>query len=315
MDRIDKLLRTANPVRPGNEPKVNAETELRRVLEGLPASEAAADWDAGLASLHTSPLRGRPPLRWLAAVAVAAVGALAVALLVLTQGLAPQHSTPPAGTPTPSNSTAAPGPEGWRVQHLQLTGPGGTPGALIQVDVPPGFELGGDVPNESYDSESAKIVRVGTTSAVLAQIYYGKVIPQRDPLACAGSAEDYVELDSAPVDVPYNTGAPGTVPPRFVYRVIVGTQLRASLGITTRPPGASVGSCEEFHSIDSVPAGNILAASDQFQFNAAAPGWLSTARSPLSPSFASMEEARAYLSSAEYQSYKRMFTSIRIIQP
>ncbi|MDI3213588.1 hypothetical protein [Arthrobacter sp. AL12] len=171
------------------------------------------------------------------------------------------------------------------------------------------------MPNESYDSLSFRIVRDSAPQGVLAQIYYGKVMPQRDPTACVATPEDYVELDSVPVDLPFNAQAPETTSPRFVYRVVTGPSLKASLGITSRPPGSSVDGCTEFHHLESLPGGTMLIVSDHFQFSGSAAGWLSTSTTSLTPTFTSLEEARAFMATDEYLTYKRMLASVRIVQP
>lgn len=314
MDKIDGLLEAANPVRPSNAPRLDAGAELRTALAGAPALDAAGP-DFVRAGGNGIP-GGRGPRRpWTVGVAVAVLSALVLGAVVLTQVLTPLQPTPPAISPSPSVSSVVTGTDKWRVVRVPTAETGGAAGPQIQLELAPGFTLSSDVPNESYDSMSVKIVRDAPTQDVLAQIYYGKVMPQRDPQACVAAPEDYVELDSVPVDLPFNAQASEATSPRFVYRVVTGPSLRASLGITSQPSGTSVDACTEFHHVESLPGGTLLVVSDHFQFSAHAVGWLSTSTTSLTPSFASLEQARAYMASDEYLTYKRMLASVRIVQP
>lgn len=314
MDRIEELLELANPVRPSNGPRLDAGVELRAALDGSSAMDAAGQ---DFYQKDVSRTLWRRPVRrpWAVAIAVAIVSALVAAVVVLTQALAPLQPPPPAVTPFPSISNTETGPSGWRVVRMSTPAVTGTTGPQIQVDVAPGFVAMADSPNESYDSLSVKIVSDGAAEGVFAQIYYGQVLPQRDPKACAAAPETYVELDSVPVDVPFDASTPGTSAPRFVYRVVTGTTLRASFGITYLPPGTAVDACTEFHHLDSLPVGTVLVVSDQYLFSGQAPGWLSTVPNSLSPTFASVDEARAFMNTDEYRTYKRMLASVRIIRP
>lgn len=314
MDRIDELLIAANPVRPSNAPRLDARAELRTALDGAPAVQVnGRDFvDRDTNRDLWSRLARRP---WTVAVVVAVLSALVIAAVVLTEVLAPLQPAPPAVSPSPSVSGMASGSDGWRVLRLSTKEIGGATGAQIQIDVAPGFTTSSDVPNESYDSLSIKIVRDTPTQDVLAQIYFGRVLPRRDPKACVATPEHYVELDSIPVDVPVDADTPGTTSPRFVYRVVTGTGLKASFGITSLPAGTAVDGCTEYHHLESLPNGTMLAVSDHFQFNGLAAGWLSTLTTSVTPTFASLDEARAFMGTDEYQTYKRMLSSVRIIQP
>lgn len=314
VDRIEELLNAANPVQPSNAPRLDARAELRRALDRAPALYVTGQ---DFVDRGANPDVGNRPARkpWTVAVAVALLSALVVAAVVLAQVLAPLLPAPPAVSPSPSVSGTAAGTDEWRVLRLSTTETGGASGPQIQIDVAPGFTTISDVPNESYDSLSIKIVRDKPTQDVFAQIYYGRVLPQRDPQACIATPEDYVELDSIPVDVPVNANTPGTTSPRFVYRVVTGIGLKASFGITALPPGTAVDGCTEYHHVESLPSGTMLTVSDHFQFNGLAAGWLSTATTSVTPTFASLEEATAFMGTDEYQTYKRMLSSVRIIQP
>lgn len=59
----------------------------------------------------------------------------------------------------------------------------------------------------------------------------------------------------------------------------------------------------------------MLTVSDHFQVNGMAAGWLSTATRSVTPTFAPVEEAKACTGTGEYQTYKGMLSSVRIIQP
>ncbi|MGM9473438.1 hypothetical protein ACS5PJ_15725 [Pseudarthrobacter sp. YS3] len=299
-------------MRPSNAPRLDARAELGRALEGAAALQVGGQDFVDHDRSPWNRLTRRP---WTVAVAVAVLSALVLAVAMLTLVLAPLQPAPPAVSPSPSGSGTASGSDGWRVLRLSTKEVGGATGPQVQIEVAPGFTTSSDVANESYDSLSIKIVRDTSTQEVLAQIYYGRVLPQRDPQACVAPAEHYVELDSIPVDVPVNAQTPGTTSPRFVYRVVTGTGLKASFGITALPPGTAVDGCTEYHHIESFPSGTMLTVSDHFQFNGLAAGWLSTLTTSATPTFASLDEARAFMGTDEYQTYKRMLSSVRIIQP
>ncbi|XAS74009.1 hypothetical protein VUN82_09320 [Micrococcaceae bacterium Sec5.1] len=314
MDKIDQLLESANPVRPPSAPRLDPRAELRAALDGAPGLQASGSDFVG--QNRKALPRSRYSRRSFAlAVAMAALTVLVIATIALVQLLAPLQPTPPAVSPSPSVSSTEIGSEGWRVVRLSTTQAGYDKGPQIQLDIAPGFTTSSDVPNEGYDSLSIKIVRDTPTQDILAQIYYGKALPQRDPHACVASPENYVELDSTPVDVPANAATPGTAPPRFVYRVVDGSTLKPSLGITSLPPGNAVDSCTEYHHMESFPADTMLIVSDHFQFNGVAAGWLSSSTTSLTPTFATIDEARAYMGTDEYLTFKRMLTSVRIIEP
>jgi hypothetical protein len=314
MDRIDELLKAANPVRPSNAPRLDARAELRTALDGAAALHVTGP-DFIDRDRNRNPWNRLARRPWTVAVAVAVLSALVIAAVVLTQVLAPLQPAPPAVSPSPSVIGTVSGPDGWRVMRLSTKETGGAAGPQIQIDVAPGFTISSDVPNESYDSLSIKIVRDTPTQDVLAQIYYGRVLPQRDPQACVATPEDYVELDSIPVDVPFKADTPGTTSPRFVYRVVKGTRLKASFGITSLPAGTAVDGCTEYHHVESLPNGTMLTVSDHFQFNGLAAGWLSTSTTSVTPTFASLDEATAFMGTDDYQAYKRMLSSVRIIRP
>lgn len=315
MERNDDVLKAANPVRPSNAPRLDARAELRTALEGASALSATGqDYVNGQRSgnLRSTVVRRS----WTVAIAAAVLSALVVAAVVLSQVLTPLQPAPPAVSPSPSTTGEASGPDGWRMMRFSTKEAGGVTGPQIQIDVAPGFTVSSDVPNESYDSLSFKIVRDAPNQDVLAQIYYGRVLPQRNPQACVAAPEDYVELDSIPVDVPVSDDSSGTAAsPRFVYRVITGSGLKASFGITSLPAGTAVDGCTEYHHLESLPTGTMLTVSDHFQFNGLAAGWLSTSTSSLTPRFASLDEATAFMATDEYQTYKRMLSSVRIIRP
>jgi hypothetical protein len=118
------------------------------------------------------------------------------------------------------------------------------------------------------------------------------------------------------VDVPYERGAAGSVPPRFVYRVVSGAdgKLVPSLGITTRAPGTSTDSCTQYFQIRAERPGFYFMFSTYVLFSGQYPGWL-VPSNPLAQTFSTPEEAEAFMDTAEYRDIKRMFMSVTITAP
>ncbi|WP_332759654.1 hypothetical protein [Pseudarthrobacter sp.] len=180
-----------------------------------------------------------------------------------------------------------------------------------------GWELTTGFGDEDYPARYARLYGMGPGKQgdlPKLMLYYGPYGPRYDPAACAGPEESFVELDSSPVNIPYDASVPGTVPPRFVYRV-TGDRLVGSFGITTRPPSTSIDSCSHYFQVRAARAGHYFSFSTYATYINGHPGWLSPAPGTGHKEFASIEEARAYLETEEYATIKRMVTSLTISAP
>jgi hypothetical protein len=186
--------------------------------------------------------------------------------------------------------------------------------------LPKGWELTDSLPDDDYPARTGYLSRLGPTSQgsysmPWLMLYYGPFGPRYDPAACAGPEETFVELDSSPVNIPYDASVPGVVPPRFVYRVAtMDDRLVASFGITTRPPSTSIDACSQYFQVRAARSGYHFSFSSYSTYVQGNPDWLSPVqRTPVE--FASMEEAREFLKTDDYAILKRMFSSVTISAP
>lgn len=308
MDRIDRLLRGANPVPDDSKPPIDPAWQLRLLL--LPGP------DESHRSADTRPEAGRRRLLPAVVAIAAMLGLAVVAAFAVTTW--PHPARPVSG----QSSTATWTPDGWR-----LTGYPASPDAgsetYVRLTIPPDWGFGWTAGDPDYPANGGYLFAPVpgaadgpdfTRAAVM--IYYGPMGPRYDPGACGGPQESYAELDSSPVNIPYDPAAPGTVPPRFVYRVkSAGNSFVASFGITTRPAGASIDSCSQFFQIRAARPGYYFAFSSYAVFSGANPGWVTDASGPASREFGSLEDARAFLATSTYQDIKRMFSSITVTAP
>lgn len=332
MDPLERLLRDANPVADASDSPSYRDERLNALLSELQSAEAASKHDrAASASAVRDRTRGgnraadargtvgRPgaPRRLIPVLAV-----MTVVLGLATAGFGAainwfsDLSPAPAGSPSPTLTTS---PDGWRLAGF-APDPAGTE-THIHVLIPEGWELSRDTPDDDYPARTGYLYPIeGSTPAMSKMpqmmLYYGPSGPRYDPAACAGPEESFVELDSSPVNIPYDASVPGTVAPRFVYRVTTtGDRLVASFGITARPPSASTDPCSQYFQFRAARSDYYFSFSSYSAYIEGHPGWLSPRQRPARIEFASMDEAKAFLQTNDYATIKRMFSSVTISAP
>ncbi|MGX9902018.1 hypothetical protein ACW0JT_23340 [Arthrobacter sp. SA17] len=222
----------------------------------------------------------------------------------------------PAGSPSPTLTA----PDGWRLGGFTPDLAGTETHIHIHMLIPEGWELHRDTPDDDYPARTGYLYPVDGSNAAASNVaqmmlYYGP-FTRYHPTACAGPEESFVELDSSPVNIPYDAAVPGTVPPRFVYRVTTtGDRLVASFGITARPPSTSTDPCSQYFQFRAARSGYYFSFSSYNAYIEGHPGWLSPRQLPRRIEFASMDEARAFLQTNDYATLKRMFSSVTISAP
>lgn len=124
--------------------------------------------------------------------------------------------------------------------------------------------------------------------------------------ACAeGQMRPYTVLASIPMDVPSTATDPQAVSPRFVYRLIQGTNsFHASYGITDHAAGVNGTACLIYNTVNG-PGIGIYMFGDALQLTAGG--------SPAGGrTFNTIDEAQKYMLSSEFQNVQRMITSLKI---
>ncbi|MBP2269298.1 hypothetical protein J3A64_004838 [Pseudarthrobacter sp. PvP004] len=257
--------------------------------------------------------------------AVAIVAATLLLVAAPLVGLLSSNLTPPQPVAPSETGTAA--AEDWRLGSVSADVLRNRE-TVVHVRIPPGWQLDQmdndvDSTNPDYPAVTAWLNAPSSQDgspgslAAAAMVYYGPFGNRYDPAACAGTQESYTELDSSPVDVPYQRGIAGTVPPRFVYRVVSGAggELVPSFGITTRAPGNDTDPCNQYFLVHAERPGFYFMFSSYVMFSGQHPGWLVPAVSPLAPTFSSSEEAEAFMETTAYKDVKRLFISVSITAP
>ncbi|MBG0741457.1 hypothetical protein IV500_19005 [Paeniglutamicibacter antarcticus] len=119
--------------------------------------------------------------------------------------------------------------------------------------------------------------------------------------ACAEEQmRPYTVLASIPMDVPSTATDAQAVSPRFVYRLIQGTNsFYASYGITDHAAGANGTACLIYNTVTG-PSIGIYMFGDALQLT------------PGGRTFNTIAEAQKYMLSAEFQNIQRMITSLKI---
>ncbi|WP_247048775.1 hypothetical protein [Arthrobacter rhizosphaerae] len=333
MDPLERLLRDANPVSDTSDSPRDRDQQLKALLSELRKADAAPKHDRAASDAAVrdpavlDPVRGGnraadvrgtvgrrgAPRRLIPVLAVMTVVlGLAAAGFGAAVNWFSDLSPAPAGSPSPT-STA---PDGWRLAGF-APNPAGSE-THIHLMVAEGWELIDSLPDDDYPARTAFLHPVDPLQQGLVpqiMLYYGPSGPRYDPAACAGPQESFVELDSSPVNIPFDASVPGAVPPRFVYRVsTTGDRVVASFGITTRPPSTSIDPCNQYFQIRAARAGYLFSFSSYSTYVQGNPGWLSPVqRTPME--FSSMDAARAFLETDDYAIIKRTFSSVTISAP
>jgi hypothetical protein len=318
MDPIDELLRRANPVRDDAEPPRAPVAEFRQAQTVPPMDDRVHNKGAG-----SDQPRLRGPFRKLMP-ALAIVAATLLLVSAALVGLLSSNVMSPQPVAPPETGTAA--ADDWRLGSFSadVLRNGET---VVHVRIPPGWQLDQadndvDSTNPDYPAAAgylnapANLAGQSGARVTAAMVYYGQFGSRYDPAACPGPQESFTELDSSPVDVPYERGIEGTVPPRFVYRVVSSAdgKLVPSFGITTRAPGTSTDPCTQYFQVRAERPGFYFMFTSYVLFSGQYPGWL-VPSNPLAHTFSTLEEAEAFMDTTEYRDIKRMFSSVTITAP
>lgn len=318
MDRLERLLRDANPVPDNTAPPESPLPDFRRMLV-LRETGSAVTSDA-LPAVKA----GNPFGRLLPAIAGAALAVLIAAAAVFALIFLPAREPAPVATEPTGDALAG----DWRIAGF-VTDPESRPETQVQFRLPPGWNLtrsghDPDTPDPEFPAVTAYLFLPSTSAGApmdstkaAAMAYYGPIGGKYDPADCPGKGETYTELDSSRVSIPFEQGLPGAVPPRFVYRVTGASDgtLIPSFGITTQPPGNSTGPCIQYFQVRAERPGHYFILSSRSVFSSATPGWLVDAPNPVWPTFSSVREAQAFMATEDYRNLKRLIMSVTITAP
>jgi hypothetical protein len=209
---------------------------------------------------------------------------------------APSAFVPPAVVPS-ATAPAAPAEE-WRT----FTGAGGK----VSFEYPAQWSVG--APDGAAGSPAVDVDVSDAAGIVVASLHYGPSGGIGG--ACQGEVP-YLVLDSVELALPYNTAAAGVIAPRFAFRALQEPgRVTASYGITSSAAGRDGKSCM-FYNVVSGPAESPLYSfADAVQVNVGGTGEPGNRKG--AKTFATVEEASAYMQTPEYLNAKRVITSLKI---
>jgi hypothetical protein len=123
--------------------------------------------------------------------------------------------------------------------------------------------------------------------------------------ACGpGGLRPYTVLASIPMEIPSAANGPQSVPPRFVYRLVQGSnKFYASYGITDHAAGTDGKVCMMDNSV-SGPGGDYMFG-DVLEVSG-------TDNQPGLKAFDTIADAQKYILTSEFQNLQRMITSLKI---
>lgn len=131
-------------------------------------------------------------------------------------------------------------------------------------------------------------------------------------MGLGGSCQDgidrpYQVLANIPLDIPAGSGDPNAVAPHFAYRVIdTGSGHRASYGITDHSAGPDGKACMVYNTVTSERFG-IYMFGDVLMFTGDSDG------PPNLRTFATVDDARGYVLTSEFQNIQKMITSLKAL--
>ena len=120
------------------------------------------------------------------------------------------------------------------------------------------------------------------------------------------TARPYTVLASIPLSIPSDNTGSTAVEPRFVYRLIKGSnKFYASYGITDRAGGTDGKACLVYNVVSSKALGNYMFG-DVLQFTSALDG------TPGLRAFDTIADAQKYMLTSEFQNLQKMITSLKV---
>lgn len=155
-------------------------------------------------------------------------------------------------------------------------------------------------------------IEVGVSDAAgigLASLHYGP-----SGAGLGGGCQNpvpYSVLDSMELALPYNTAGADTIPPRFVFRALQeADRVTASYGITGSVAGKDGTSCMVYNVVSGPAESPFYYFADTLEVRSGSSEQNGNRKG--AKTFASLDEARAYMQTPEYMNAKRMITSLKL---
>ncbi|WP_155848498.1 hypothetical protein [Arthrobacter sp. 35W] len=206
----------------------------------------------------------------------------------------------PTTIPTGTGIGTLPGAEATAAQWKTFRDAAGR----IAFELPADWTAQEEPPGTSDPAGALSVVVRNAAGTVMATFGASNIV-MGGSCADAG-ARDYTVLASVPMDIPSTSDDPGSISPRFVYRLMHGdTVYTASYGIVDHAAGADGRACLFYNVVTAQPLG-VYWFGDVRQFSAL-PGGAEGLRT-----FTTLAEAQAYMLTGEFQNIARMITSLKV---
>ncbi len=226
-------------------------------------------------------------------------------------GAAPTAATPAAGDPPSSSSASA--------SSAGTAGTGSADGASAEPTAAAwktftdsSHKISFEVPQDWTVQQLADAPTAGAKHIVVKDAAGKQMATLETGItglggACAaGALRPYTVLASVPMDLPSNADDAGAVSPRFVYRLLQGSnKFYASYGITDHSAGPDGQACRVYNTVSGPGVGAYMFG-DVVQFSATGGG------SPGIDTFDTIAEAQKQMLGSAFQNVQRMITSLKI---
>jgi hypothetical protein len=213
--------------------------------------------------------------------------------------LTPSTSVSAPAVVIPSATTSVAPVEDWRTYS--------SAGGKVTFEYPAQWNAA--APKGAAGSPAVDVDVSDADGIVVASLYYGPSGGIGG--ACLAVPVPYTVLDSVELALPYNTAAADIITPRFAFRALqTSNGVIASYGLTSSVAGKDGKSCMFYNVVSGPAEAPLYSFADAFQVNVG--GSTDGGNRKGAKSFASLEEARAYMQTPEYLSAKRMITSLKI---
>ncbi|WP_269046443.1 RNA polymerase sigma factor [Paenarthrobacter sp. Z7-10] len=187
----------------------------------------------------------------------------------------------------------------------------------VSFDLPPGWTVDALSSGSTFGDSGRIRAAVSNSSSVQVAVLDSGYSAFGPPVDCKKGGYELSTLDSAPVP-----GVPSSElgnPAGFVYRIVQDKHsgaVTASLGIVTNSFPSGAGSCIQLN-LAALPAGGDRASYFSFaDQQILQPVPAAAAAQGLGPSlhtFDTVDQAEWYMQSAEYQDFKRMLVSLKLV--
>lgn len=235
-------------------------------------------------------------------------GVLAASLAACTAGGSDSPTAPPVTTTTSAAAATGPGAANGAATVRVTAGPGWKiytdPSHRISFELPAQW-IAQQAPARPGAAAGAIGVNVRDPSGSLVATFQSGI--QGLGGACPpASARPYTVLASVPMKLPSEGGDVQSVPPRFVYRLLQGSnKFYGSYGITDHAAGADGKACRVYNVVSSRGIGTYMFG-DVLAFSI-----LDNPPAGLQ-AFSTIAEAQKYMKGKEFASLRRMITSLKI---